>query len=70
MKRFTLFGAISATLLLSACATSGTTTPVITRTDASHETIGLGATKLKAQESALATAKKTMRTQNACHHRR
>ena len=58
MKRFALIGTMSTALLLSACATSGTTAPVITRADASHETTGLGATKLKAQESALATAKK------------
>lgn len=44
--------------LLSACTGTSTTAPVITRIDGVHETTGLGATKTKAQESALAAAKK------------
>lgn len=44
--------------LLSACTSTSTTAPVITRTDGVHETTGLGATKTKARESALAAAKK------------
>ena len=43
--------------LLSACTSTSTTAPVITRTGGIHETTGLGATKTKAQESALAAAK-------------
>lgn len=58
MKKFTLLASLGGALLLSACATSTTTAPVITRADATHETTGLGATKAKAQETALATAKK------------
>ncbi|MFB6349582.1 hypothetical protein ACFBZI_09125 [Moraxella sp. ZJ142] len=48
----------AAVTLLSACASTSSTAPVITRTDGVHETTGLGVSKLKAQEAALAAAKK------------
>lgn len=58
MKQTAIF-ALSSALLLTACASTGdSTNPVITRADATHETTGLGSTKIKAQEAALATAKK------------
>ncbi|OAV21573.1 hypothetical protein AO372_0891 [Moraxella catarrhalis] len=53
-----LLAIATAATLLSACASTSTTAPVITRADGVHETTGLGATKTKAQESALAAAKK------------
>ena len=53
-----LLAIATAVTLLSACASTSTTAPVITRADGVHETTGLGATKTKAQESALAAAKK------------
>lgn len=57
MKKISLIGLSCATLLLSACAgQSGL--PVLTRSDASHETTGLGETKAKAQAAALEVAKK------------
>lgn len=56
MKKLIL--SLGTAVLLSACANTNTASPVLTRIDGIHETTGLGATKLKAQESALTTAKK------------
>lgn len=56
MKKLML--TLGAAALLSACASTSNTSPVLTRADGLHETTGLGATKLKAQEAALAAAKK------------
>lgn len=44
--------------VLSACASTQSTLPVIARADASYETTGLGKTKLDAQRHALNTAQK------------
>ena len=57
MKKI-LVTATATALLLSACASTTPTSPVLTRADATHETTGVGATKLKAQENAIAAAKK------------
>lgn len=56
MKKFIL--SLGAIALLSACASTNPTSPVLTRADGTHETTGLGATKAKAQEAALTAAKK------------
>lgn len=47
-----------ATLLLITACQSTPTAPVMMRADSTYETTGLGASKLKAQEAALAIAKK------------
>ncbi len=59
----TLVGALTASVLLSACQ-STSTAPVITRADATYETTGLGKTKTDAQRDALAAAKKQCGTRN------
>lgn len=60
MKKAVLLGGIGSILFISACSTHTQmpSTPVIARADATFETTGLGATKLKAQETALTAAKK------------
>lgn len=45
-------------VLLSACASTQSTSPIIARADTTFETTGLGKTKLIAQENALTAAKK------------
>lgn len=56
MKKLALIA--STAVLLSACASTQSTSPVIARGDATFETTGLGKTKLIAQENALNAAKK------------
>lgn len=56
MKKLALIA--SAAVLLSACASTQSASPVIARGDATFETTGLGKTKLIAQENTLNAAKK------------
>ncbi len=52
---------LTAALALSACQ-STTSSPVIQRANSTYETTGIGATKIKAQQSAIDSAKKTCRS--------
>lgn len=62
MKKLIL--SLGAAALLSACASTTSTSPVLTRADGTFETTGLGTTKLKAQEAALSAAKKQCGTRS------
>ncbi len=56
----TLAATIIAALTLSACQ-STPSSPVIQRADSTYETTGLGETKIKAQQNAIASANQTCR---------
>ena len=60
-KTFTLTATIIAALTLSACQ-STPSSPVIQRADSTYETTGLGETKIKAQQNAIASANQTCRS--------
>lgn len=57
-NQLALVATFAAALGLSACQTTPTA-PVMQRADSTYETTGLGKTKVKAQEAALASAKST-----------
>lgn len=61
-KSMTLTATLAAALVLSACQSTPTSSPVIQRADATYETTGLGVNKVKAQQNALASANKTCRS--------
>lgn len=59
MTKLTTVGLVaSAAIGLTACQTTPSA-PVIQRADSTYETVGVGKTKIQAQENALASAKKT-----------
>lgn len=58
-KTATLTATLAAALALSACQSTSSSSPVIQRANSIYETTGMGATKVKAQQSALDSAKKT-----------
>lgn len=59
-KTATLTATLAAALALSACqSTSTSTSPVIQRANSTYETTGVSSTKIKAQQNALDSAKKT-----------
>ena len=59
-KTVTFTAALAAMLTLSACqSTSTSTSPVIQRANSTYETTGVASTKIKAQQNALDSAKKT-----------
>lgn len=60
-KTLTLTATIIAALTLSACQ-STPSSPVIQRADSTYETTGLGETKIKAQQNAIASANQTCRS--------
>lgn len=60
-KTLTLTATIVAALTLSACQ-STPSSPVIQRADSTYETTGLGETKIKAQQNAIASANQTCRS--------
>ena len=59
IKTVTLTTTLAATLALSACQSTSSSSPVIQRANSTYETTGIGATKIKAQQNALDSAKKT-----------
>lgn len=59
-KTIALTTALAATLTLGACQ-STSSSPVIQRADATYETTGIGATKIKAQQNAVDSANKACR---------
>ncbi|WP_227674558.1 hypothetical protein [Psychrobacter jeotgali] len=59
-KTLFLTGALATALTLSACQ-STPSSPVIQRDNATYETTGLGATKVKAQQNAIDSANKACR---------
>ena len=63
MKKLIL--SLGAAALLSACASTTTTSPVLTRADGTFETTGLGTTKLRALEAALSAAQKQCDTRSS-----
>ena len=60
-KSTTLAGIMLVALTLTACQTTPSS-PVIQRDDSTYETTGLGDTKVKAQQNAIASADKTCRS--------
>ncbi|MDN5565188.1 MAG: hypothetical protein L0G25_00195 [Psychrobacter sp.] len=60
-KTLALSATIATALALSACQ-STPSSPVIQRADATYETAGLGASKVKAQQNAIDSASKTCRS--------
>ncbi len=60
-KSTTLAGIMLVALTLTACQTTPSS-PVIQRADSTYETTGLGDTKVKAQQNAIASADKTCRS--------
>ena len=60
-KTLALSATIATALALSACQ-STPSSPVIQRADATYETTGLGASKVKAQQNAIDSANKTCRS--------
>ncbi|WP_201532764.1 adenovirus L4-33K/L4-22K family protein [Psychrobacter ciconiae] len=63
MKKFAPIAAIVASALTLAACQSTPASPVIQRANSTFETTGIGNTKVKAQENALASAQKTCRGQ-------
>ncbi|WP_182406640.1 hypothetical protein [Psychrobacter sp. GP33] len=55
----TVSATLAAALILSACQSTSTTSPVIQRANSTYETTGVSSTKIKAQQNALDSAKKT-----------
>ena len=60
-KPVTIAGIMLVALTLTACQTTPSS-PVIQRADSTYETTGLGDTKVKAQQNAIASADKTCRS--------
>ena len=55
----TVSATLAVALILSACQSTSTTSPVIQRANSTYETTGVSSTKIKAQQNALDSAKKT-----------